>query len=80
MTIINEEVGRSGESYKVAQSFRVSLEKKMKGNLKFLKDKILKALKVNNFLLFQFVLFYYRKKVIFKYMTLVSITNNIGLT
>ena len=81
MAIINEIVGTSGKNYKVTQSFRVSLDERTKGNLKLLEDKILKALKANNFLLFYFVLFSNRKRVIFKHMTLVlnsvSITDNL---
>ena len=65
----------------MTQSFRVSLDERTKGNLKLLEDKILKALKANNFLLFYFVLFSNRKRVIFKHMTLVlnsvSITDNL---
>ena len=55
---------------RVIHKFRVSLD-----------DKILQ---VNNFLLFNFVLFSYRERVISKYLTLVlayvSITNNLKLT
>ena len=65
----------------MTQSFRVSLDERTKGNLKLLEDKILKALKANNFLLFYFVLFSNKKRVIFKHMTLVlnsvSITDNL---
>ena len=44
----------SGKSYKVAQNFRVLADGKTNSNLKLLKDKIRL---VNNFLLFNFVLF-----------------------
>ena len=68
----------------MSRHFRVLLDENTKDNLKLLKDRMIKALKVNNSLLFYFVLFSYRKKVIFKHMILVltsvSITNNLELT
>ena len=54
----------------MAQNFRVSVNEKTYGNLKLLKGKMLKTLKVNNFL-FNFALFSYWKRVIFKHLTLV---------
>ena len=57
----------SGKNYRVAQNFRVSLDGKTNSNLKLLKDKIQL---VNNFLLFNFVLFSYNQKVISKHLTL----------
>ena len=73
--------GASGKNYKVVQNFRVSLDEKMKSNLKLLKDRILKT---NYFLLFNFVFFSFKQRVIFKHLTLaltyVLIKNNLNIT
>ena len=71
----------SGKNYRVAQNFRVSLDGKTNSNLKLLKDKIQL---VNNFLLFNFVLFSYNQKVTSKHLTLALtyalIKSNVKLT
>ena len=69
MTIINwgalcYNFGTSGLNYKEIQNFRVSLDEKTKSNLKLIKDKVLQVI---DFLLFIFVPFSYRQRVISKH-------------
>ena len=59
--------GASAINYEVVQNFRALRNEKMKRNLKLVKEKILP---VNNSLLFTFVFFSYRQRVISKHPTL----------
>ena len=71
MSIINFRVytfRRSGKNYTEAHNIRVSFDEKMKNNLKLLKKTILE---VNDFLLFYFMFFSYRQKIISKHLRLV---------
>ena len=73
--------GTSSKNCKVAQNLCwVSLDENTESNLQLLKDKMLN---VNNFFLFDFVLFFDRQRAFSKLpfvSTYVSITNNLKLT
>ena len=73
--------GTSARNYTEAHNYRVWLDEKTKNRLKLLKETILK---VNDFLLFNFVFFSYRKKIISKHLALVwgylLITDNLNYT
>lgn len=82
MTIINwlalyYSFGTFSKNYKVAKHFTVSLDEKTGSNLKLIQDK------VNNFFLFDFLLFFDSQRAISKLpfaSNYDSITNNLKLT